>query len=556
MSFLTKISIDKVTSSIRVVTNDNNNHNSKPDQTYVYRIWGTIYSHTFYDIKRIVSTFNGTFDDIRHLQNIFTGEYFFELYSTAEYFAFADRAGRLPVYYENSNDGFKFSTKISNLTSKVKFNRLGVAQMLWCGFPLGEHTLYENAKRLPPGFIVHLYKSNGELRINSFNNNVGYDECGNSNESNISPLTLNNELVNTCSNIALNSGKPLLLSLSGGMDSRLVAAACKEANIPFQCVSFAINNTPSKKDAAIAALIARQLGIKHEIIEIKSPSVEEDELLIRCKEGQNPIAYSFIIPFLEKIKNKYGNEYLMLTGDGGDKVIQYNHLHLLHSSTNEVLKAIFKRYTICNPNEVAALCKLPKHAIEQFVETILKQYQTDGIRTLFGHFLFNEKVRKLIYEAEDRNREFIACTSPFFYLPFFKKAVFYPDELKKSGKLYTDMLNGFSQSLTKIPDTKGFAPNSRMFRIMKQTQEMMTSLPLPIKNTIKTCIDFQFNNQKLPESESFYIQNKMKHSTALNELFDEIELMNFISNINRFQYLHLKTVFKIDDYYQSNKTSY
>src|ERR1700722_2510876 len=81
-------------------------------------------------------------------------------------------------------------------------------------------------------------------------------------------------------------GGPVGLSLTGGKDSRLIAAALTAAQVPFRARTHGFASHP---DVIVAAMIARQLGIEHVVTEPRPAAPEqapdEADLLARLRSA-------------------------------------------------------------------------------------------------------------------------------------------------------------------------------------------------------------------------------------------------------------------------------
>ena len=67
-------------------------------------------------------------------------------------------------------------------------------------------------------------------------------------------------------------GAPVELSLTGGKDSRLIAAALTAAKVPFLARTHGFASHP---DVIVAAMIASRLGVEHVVTEPRSPTREQ-----------------------------------------------------------------------------------------------------------------------------------------------------------------------------------------------------------------------------------------------------------------------------------------
>jgi hypothetical protein len=82
-----------------------------------------------------------------------------------------------------------------------------------------------------------------------------------------------------------DAGRPVELSLTGGKDSRLIAAALAVAKVPTRARTYGFADHP---DVVVAAQVARELGLEHEIAEPKTSgeagaTVQEVDVLTRLR---------------------------------------------------------------------------------------------------------------------------------------------------------------------------------------------------------------------------------------------------------------------------------
>jgi asparagine synthetase B (glutamine-hydrolysing) len=162
------------------------------------------------------------------------GEYVVVVYSleTKRLLVFTDPLGRLPLYYYLSKTQFILSREckfIVQFMVNPAYDRLGWAEYLWMGYPLGDRTLLKNVKRATGGFMVvsrvdaefvssyifQTYLSNFDEKDRSEKNADHY-------ASNLVELMV--DAVRQRSAGFLHK----VISLSGGQDSRAVAAALKK----------------------------------------------------------------------------------------------------------------------------------------------------------------------------------------------------------------------------------------------------------------------------------------------------------------------------------------
>jgi hypothetical protein len=137
------------------------------------------------------------------------------------------------------------------------------------GFPLGSVTPFSGVSALPGSTAVHLL--NGELTRLRTPAGAGDDPHGGSVAG---ARAVAEGLVAAVAHLA-DVGQPVELSLTGGKDSRLIAAALVKAGVPVVARTHGFADHP---DVVVAAEIARRLGIEHLVRTPAAPGQQVDVL--------------------------------------------------------------------------------------------------------------------------------------------------------------------------------------------------------------------------------------------------------------------------------------
>ena len=154
---------------------------------------------------------------------------------------------------------------------------LHVAALLSPGFPLGSATPFSGVSALSRSTTLHLL--NGDLtRLpapadgTDARARVAADGPGGGRLSGARAVA--EGLVAAVAHLA-GAGQPVELSLTGGKDSRLIAAALAAAGVP---VVARTHGFPDHPDVVVAAEIARRLGIEHLVRTPAAPGQQVDVL--------------------------------------------------------------------------------------------------------------------------------------------------------------------------------------------------------------------------------------------------------------------------------------
>ena len=156
--------------------------------------------------------------------NFFEGMFIFAIWDRSEeclYIA-RDRVGEKPCYYNLQNKRFIFSSEIKSLILapwiKQEINKQSMADLaLFASIP-GQDTIYKNIKSVPPAHFLKF--KNGKVELKKY-----WQLKFSTKKINIDDATeelfslLNDKVYNVT-----NSDVPIGLTLSGGVDSSLVAA--------------------------------------------------------------------------------------------------------------------------------------------------------------------------------------------------------------------------------------------------------------------------------------------------------------------------------------------
>jgi hypothetical protein len=139
-----------------------------------------------------------------------------------------------------------------------------VCALLNSGFPLGTATPFKGVSALPPAASAHLLAgkltvARGDLNSSGLSHAATAADVASALVAAVAPLA--------------SADEPVELSLTGGKDSRLIVAALVAAGIPVRAKT---HGFPEHPDVAVAAEVARRLGIEHRILTPTEPSKQTD----------------------------------------------------------------------------------------------------------------------------------------------------------------------------------------------------------------------------------------------------------------------------------------
>lgn len=169
-----------------------------------------------------------------------------------------DPSATFPLYYKLADDELIVTTRAENLQARSA-NDLDldcIVAALGSGYPWGDMTLLKNWKVLRPGHMVHIDNNDhavvtGYFEPETMEDVEGYHKAEELVES----------LDRSLQSIASRYGR-ILIPLSGGIDSRIVAVRAHALGIPFEAITF-VANVDHGADFDIAARLVKVFGVKH-----------------------------------------------------------------------------------------------------------------------------------------------------------------------------------------------------------------------------------------------------------------------------------------------------
>ena len=364
-----------------------------------------------------------------------------------------DALGRLPLYYTKIDGKLIVSREIRFIRSLVedgKFDEMAIAQHLLFGYALGERTLFENIHRLQPATLIRV--GNNENRITLSHLHRYNFEIKDSEDKKIedNARELLSLFTEACRNRA-ESDNQNVVSLSGGLDSRSVAACLRKSGIPFFGASYLDFAHTTRGEVEVARQLSKVFDIDLRIFELPNPQGEDLLHLLRMKNGLNCLAMSFLLLFLEGIKQYYGSRGIrFITGDGGDHLLRDKNPYRNLRNVDDLVHYIISEHKIFSVEEVAALTRIQKSELIDEIKNHVLSYPEEDWNQKHVHFDIFERAFKWSSEGEDRNRFYLWSGAPFYSPKFLRYAMNCPDSQKSRYRLYRSFLLNLSPDASAI----------------------------------------------------------------------------------------------------------
>lgn len=399
-----------------------------------------------------------------------------------------DALGRLPLYYSRDDQSIMVSRHMDLVVAvqeRKEYNKLAIAQYLLFAYSLGSTTLVQDVHSLEPCSAITIDPRSSLIdfqRLNTFcfSEKLHY---GKSLETNATELA---HLLSVACLSRTNSKRCNVVSLSGGLDSRTIAACIRNTGIPLSAATMIDQDGVYREDANIAEQIARVLGIDWKLFKLQAPRGKDVYRLLSMKTGLNFLSMSFIIQFLDKLRSTYGSGMTYITGDGGDKFLVDLRPSRSLRSLSDLVQYIVSRHQIFSLEDVSRMTGIPECDIIHGISERVSSYPEEDWGSKYVHFLIFERGRRWLFEGEDRNRNFFWHLAPFYGIQFFRYAMNCPDEQKANHRLYKKLLVRLSPQVTNIKNEHwGFPITSRRYYWMVFTRYLRDRISTQFKKRIK-----------------------------------------------------------------------
>ena len=254
-----------------------------------------------------------------------------------------DQAGQKPLYYLEDGNRLVFASELKALLAYPdlprSLSKSGLNEYLAYGYVSDEGTILEGYKKLPPGWAARYSLDSGCLNKWQYWSRPHF-EVGGSDEDEL--LDEFQEILTRTIRNQLVADVPLAVTLSGGLDSSIVAAIAAHERNSLNTFTVTFPGQEDFDESVFARQIARHIGSHHTEIEAESPS---REILMRIVRAFcEPIADNSIVPTFLVAQAVRGSSTVALGGDGGDELFGgYPHHKRVGrlTSMNRVLSSVF-----------------------------------------------------------------------------------------------------------------------------------------------------------------------------------------------------------------------
>lgn len=429
-----------------------------------------------------------------------------------------DPLSRLPLYWVRDDDAVTITREMCIAAASKKdrrFDRIAGSQMLLFGYQLGHRTVVEGVERVAGGTYFFFEPashvvSKHELHMFDF---------GDTPASEFSVDELVSLFRSACTARADLSGK-VTMGLSGGHDSRTVAAGLVREQVPVKAFTWAGWQETESRETSTARRVAQTLGLPWQAVATDRPTVSDAVLLLRLKRGLLYTGLSFGMPYLEHLADLFGRDQVYFSGDGGDMTLPCLQPTKRIGSDDEFVRFLVVRDGACALEHVARLCGLSEDEIMHGVASTVTRYPEQKPVDKFVHFHIYETGMKWCVEGEDRNRCYFWACTPFYSLPFFRAAMAIPARAKRQHKLYREFLYRLSPDMTRIIDAnRGIAMASRSYYFRILVVSLLQKYP-PLLSSVKKMLGMQGALSEFDPAVKTLLRGIQQDRPELGDVFD------------------------------------
>lgn len=502
-----------------------------------------------------------------------------------EFVLINDVLGRLPIYYYNDDKTLIISRELPLITyllwhsddncdikNEYLFDRMAIAQYLLFGYTLDKRTLITGISRMQPGALARIKNGKYDTYDNDISRQTHFNienlysfnfeekkHIGDSLKENADTLV---SLFSEACKIRANVNSKNIISLSGGFDSRIIAACFYKNRIPCRCITYLEPGWKpllgNKSESEIAEKVSDIFGLNWKDYGPIRARAKDFQTLLRIKMGSIHLGYSFMLPLLETLEKESALETNFITGYGGGRVL----VNLLppkeNKDMNELVYGLIHRESFLSLSDVSNLVQISEEAIIDELKNVLLLYPEKELDQKYVHFVIYGGSFKAIFEVEDRDRLYFWSTSPFYSVPVFKYVMNCSDDNKLSSALHREILRTLSPAAAVIDKSDyGCSIMSYKFKVIIPFLKSII-FRYPILKRTAALIVKKRDRDALDSKMVMCLKDQMKNCEHLLKYFSSTKLNDMAENPARYglhAVYHLFTIVSlIEKNYTRNST--
>lgn len=358
-----------------------------------------------------------------------------------------DKLGIRPIYCWVSADYIVFATALRILEAvsfcKKSINLLGTAETACYGYPLSDRTPYQNIFSLLAGEVVSVDAH--ELRRQNY---WRWDELPAPAASDIPPSERIYRHFQDAVKVRLGGQKTAAAFLSGGLDSRAIVAALKDAGAKVFTANF---GPPGSQDQVLGQLAADRLGTHHSYLQQRALVDGDPYSKATVRDWLNSAEYLAHAP---------QRPCVVWSGDGGSVGLGHVYLNadiIAATRAGDLQGAVDK---FMSYNRWGLPVKLLKRHLATALADMLNQgilselksvHPADSGRTFHLFLMLNDQRRHMFNHFENLDLTRIEFEMPFFDGEFMAEVLREPIDPFLRHVFYLEWLKCFPPGVLETP---------------------------------------------------------------------------------------------------------
>lgn len=342
---------------------------------------------------------------------------------------------------------------VSTLIDEKNFDKIAIAQYLLFGFCLDSRTYLEGVGRVAPSTLIRIDPEKHSFQkdvVHIFNFEIKKNK-GKSVKQNARALVP--LYVEACGKRA-NFDTPVILSLSGGMDSRTVCAALLKAGVKFKAVSQLGFNNNNLLDVSTAKQLADVLGVEWKKYQLEHGLGEKALEILKFKSGHFYLNRPQFLSYIKALEKDFGSGTVFFSGNGGDRLFNDIRPNIKVKSIDDLIKFILRggpNATGFSVKDVSELTGLDEDEIMEELRRHFGAYPEKSMSQKNVHFNIYGQSFNLHHLGDDLKKNFMWSVTPYWSIQVFKHLMNCPDGQKKNRYLYTNFLSMLCPEAIEVP---------------------------------------------------------------------------------------------------------
>jgi asparagine synthase (glutamine-hydrolysing) len=381
-----------------------------------------------------------------------------------------DRHGFFPLFYSLTPTSFVFASEakaiLADTSIAYEMNKAAVAEFFIFKFLLTDKTFFNSTKYMPPANVLIYDRPKDQVSLKQYWNLAPRREQNRSLESYLEEFK---ELMKRAVGCRVKDKKEVGVFLSGGLDSRLIAAFASETSTPIITFTFGAKGCIQQK---IAKQIAERLGVPNIFLEIPPDFIARyASSIVHKGDGLVRIRDCHFVAILELIRKKVST---ILLGTAGGELFGQTLPAKIFSlrEKEELITYLFEKKTIPYSEE------FQKVFLNSFYDEVKDKISQDFYQTFEGvdfasmidiahYWEIVHYLPRYIFQAFQYYNWYVEARHPFLDNDLVDFAFSLPSSFKLNENLLQKALNFCFPSLSDIPsEHTGVPPDSSLIRVL------------------------------------------------------------------------------------------